>query len=133
MSKLGSWGHDLVFRVDGEDDVLQPSDTEETYDTNISEQSRYGKRPKEEFISMTNDQVKMTVKASAFFGESPERIRRRLKRAQERGKTNYLILGGRRVVDAKLFIKTLSVRRNQTLKRGQLASAEIEITFQRYT
>ena len=134
MSKLGSWGDVLRFEVRGDGNrILQPLETEETYEANWAAQSRIGLRPAAEFTGMDNEEVSMNVKLSAFRGVSPAAQIRRLKRAQEAGQAEYLILGGRRVSEGRMYIKSLRIRRERTMKRGELADATASITFRRYT
>ena len=49
------------------------------------------------------------------------------------GSSEYLILGGRRVSEGRMYIKSLRIRRERTMKRGELADATASITFRRYT
>lgn len=132
MAYLGKWGTALQFRM-SEDHALQPLDLSKTSEANWQEQDRFGKRPKVEFTGMNNDEVTLTIKPSAFFGENPSKVIRRLERAQKHGALAYLIIGGKRVCDNRMYLKSIDRKHVYTWKNGKLAEAEIQLTFKQYT
>ena len=58
---------------------------------------------------------------------------KRLERAQEHGALAYLIIGGRRVCNKRMYLKTIRRKHGKSWKSGQIAEAELELTFKQYS
>lgn len=132
MAQLGRWGTALRFEASGAK-LLQPLDTEKVSEANWQEQDRIGRPPRSEFCGMANDEVTMTIRPSAFFGENPNKVIKRLERAQEHGALAYLIIGGRRVCNKRMYLKTIRRKHGKSWKSGQIVEAELELTFKQYS
>lgn len=133
MAKLGSFGSVIRFEVKEDKKVLQPLNVQQDIEARWSEQERFGQKPVAEFQGMNNEGITLEVKVSVFRGVNPSTTIRKIRSAISTGRLEYLILGGKRVCNSKCYIEKMTVTRNRTLKSGQLADADLSLTFREYT
>ena len=74
----------------------------------------------------------MEVVVSAHLGVSPKDIIEKLEKACEKGKIDYLYVGGKKVGKGKMYLESVSETWDEVWNKGELARATLSLTFSEY-
>ena len=79
-----------------------------------------------------NNTVSITIYLSSNLGVRPRRVLDAVKNMVERGKAEYLVIGGRPVGSRPFRLVSSSESWNKIYSRGELAKATISISLEEY-
>lgn len=131
MSKVGSWGKDIVFSVDDKK-VFTPSTFERSGSARWAIHEIISGKPKSEFLGPGIDQIQMDITLDIKLGVKPKKMIDKLKKAKDTGKVNALIIGTAKIGNYKWYIESLSDKWETVYSKGQLAKAKVSLTFKEY-
>lgn len=131
MSKVGSWGKDIIFSVDDKK-VFTPTSLERSGSARWTNHEIIGKKAKGEFLGPGTDQVQIEITLDVALGVKPIKMIEKLKKAKDTGQVNPLIIGPNRLGSYKWAIVDMSDKWETTYSKGQLAKAKVSLTLQEY-
>ena len=131
MAKIGNWGKHIKFSVNSEK-VLSFKDFKHTVSGRWAEHPIIGEKPKKEFQGPGASSVTLEVVLSAYLGVSPKDTIKDLEEACEKGKIEYLYIGGKKVGKGKMYLESVSETWDEIWNKGELARATLSLTFTEY-
>lgn len=131
MAKIGNWGRHIKFSVNAEKQ-LSFRDFKRTVKGRWADHPIINEKPKKEFQGPDSDSVTMEVMVSAAMGVSPKDVISDLEKACQKGKVDYLYVGGKKVGSGKMYLESISETWDEVWNRGELARATLSLTFSEY-
>lgn len=132
MAKIGNWGRHIKFSVNS-DKVLSFKDFKRTVSGRWAEHPIIGEKPKKEFQGPGASNVTLEVVLSVYLGVSPKDTIKDLEEACEKGKIDYLYIGGKKIGKNKMYLESVSETWDEIWNKGELARATLSLTFSEYT
>lgn len=132
MAKIGNWGRHIKFSVNSEK-VLSFKDFKRTVKGRWADHLIINEKPKKEFQGPDASSVTMDVVLSAHLGVSPKDTIEKLEKACEKGKIEYLYIGGKKVGKCKMYLESVSETWDEIWNKGELARATLSLTFTEYS
>lgn len=131
MAKIGNWGKHIKFTVNSEK-VLSFKGFKRTVKGRWADHPIINEKPKKEFQGPDASSVTLEVVLSAYLGVSPKDIIKDLEEACEKGKIEYLYIGGKKVGKCKMYLESVSETWDEIWNKGELARATLSLTFTEY-
>ena len=131
MGQIGNFGRLIIFEVSSYR-MLPLTDMKRTVSGRWKKHNIIGRAPRSEFQGADTDETTVTAVLSAEQGIRPRQVIDRLEAAVRAGSVDYLIIGGRRIGNGKVYISSLSEEWDCIWNRGELVKATINITFTEY-
>ena len=131
MAKIGNRGRHKKFSVNSEK-ILSFKGFKRTVKGRWADHPIINEKPKKEFQGPDASSVTMEVVVSAHLGASPEDVIEKLERACEKGKIDYLYVGGKKVGKGKMYLESISEAWDEVWNKGELARATLSLTFTEY-
>ena len=128
MAKVGNWGKHIKFSVNA-DKQLSFSDFKHTVKGRWADHPIINEKPKKEFQGPDASGVTMEVIVAASMGVSPKKVIEALEKACEKGKIDYLYIGGKKVGKGKMYLESISETWDEVWNKGELARATLILTF----
>ena len=139
---FATWGTELVFRVDSRN-VQTFSDFKREVSASWAKHPRIGGKDRSEFLRPNPQRVTMTAVFDASLlmdldpGDRPQKYAPRtqldtISAAIENGKTNYLIINGKKVGSNRWAITSASEAWQYFTPDGKLIRAEVDLTLEEY-
>ena len=127
---IGVWG-DVVFEVSI--DVVKTFDNyKRTESARWSKHDIHSQKQKAEFTGLNAGSLSFTMHFSAFHGVNPrEELNKFIKRVRS-GEAHTLIIGSKRVGINKWYVPTADETWNYVDNRGNVLTADINITMEEY-
>ncbi len=132
MAKIGNWGRHIKFSVNAEKQ-LSFRDFKRTVKGRWAEHPILNEKPKKEFQGPEASNVTMEVLVSASMGVSPKDTIAALEKACEKGKIDYLYVGGKKVGSNKMYLESISETWDEIWNKGELVKATLSLTFSEYS
>lgn len=129
---IGNWGTTIKFEVTS-NKVLTFSDFKRTVSGRWKSHSIVGKKPKGEFAGPDASGVTFDVVLSAEHGVKPRATINALETAVEKGRVDYLYIGGKKVGSGKMALENISETWDEIWKNGELVKATLALTFSEYS
>lgn len=131
MAVVGTLGRNIVFEV-SDDKALLLQSMSRDISGRWTTHTTFGSKPKAEFLGAENNTVSITIYLSSNLGVRPRRVLDAVKNMVERGKAEYLVIGGRPVGSRPFRLVSSSESWNKIYSRGELAKATISISLVEY-
>lgn len=131
MAKIGNWGRHIKFSVNS-DKVLSFKDLKRTVSGRWAEHPLINEKPKKEFQGPGASSVTLEVVLSVYLGTSPKDTIKDLEEACEKGKIDYLYIGGKKIGKNKMYLESISETWDEIWNKGELARATLSLTFSEY-
>ena len=132
MAQIGNFGSMITFEVSA-NRMLPLTDMKRTVSGRWKKHNIIGSSPRSEFQGADTDETTVTLILSAEHGIRPRQMIERLEAAAKSGLVDYLVIGGRRIGNSKVYISSMSEEWDCIWNRGELVKATINITFSEYT
>lgn len=132
MAQIGNFGSMITFEVSA-NRMLPLTDMKRTVSGRWKKHNIVGKAPRAEFQGPESDETTITAVLSAEYGIRPRQMLEKLEAAAKSGLVDYLVIGGRRIGNSKVYIASMSEEWDCIWNRGELVKATINITFSEYT
>lgn len=131
MGKIGNFGKTITFAV-GAEKILTFGEMDRTVSGRWKKHNIHGKKPRSEFTGPDSQNVEMTVVLSAEHKVRPRKMLEKIEKAIETGKTEYLVIGGKKVGSGKMYIESASEAWDCVYNNGELVRATVKLTFSEY-
>lgn len=128
---VGKWGKDVKFLVKDKK-VLSFTNMKRKASARWATHNIIGKRAKTEFLGPGMDEIAMDIILNAELGVKPRKVMKKIRTASEKGETNYLYIGGKKVCVNKMAITDISEAWERIWNRGELVKATVSVTFSEY-
>ena len=131
MAKVGNWGRHIKFSVNSEKQ-LSFHDFKRSVKGRWADHPIINEKPKKEFQGPDSASVTVEVTVSAHMGASPKDVIKKLEEACEKGKIDYLYVGGKKVGKGKMYLESIGETWDEIWNKGELAKATLSLTFSEY-
>lgn len=131
MAKIGNWGRHIKFSVNS-DKALSFKDFKRAVKGRWADHPIINEKPRKEFQGPDAASVTMEVVVSAHLGVSPKEVIEKLEKACEKGKIDYLYVGGKKVGKGKMYLESINETWDEVWNKGELARATLSLTFSEY-
>jgi len=129
---VGNWGSEITFEV-SDKKVLTFAEMKRTVSGRYKQHPIIGKKPKSEFAGPEAAQIELSgVVLSAEHGVKPLKTLKKLEKAVEKGKAEYLFIGGKKIGKNKFVITSMSEAWEQIWNKGELARASVDLSLVEY-
>lgn len=127
---IGTWG-DVVFTV-SEKEIKTFNDYKRTESARWAKHEIHGQKTKSEFTGVDAGSLSFTMHFSAFHGVNPrDELNKFIKRVRS-GEAHVLIIGNKRVGVNKWYIQSVNEKWNHVDNRGNVLTADLEVTMEEY-
>lgn len=127
---IGTWG-DVVFTVSLEQ-VKTFDDFKRTESARWSKHDIHSQKQKAEFVGINAGSLSFTMKFSAFHGVNPRSELEKFIKKVRSGEAHTLIIGNKRIGVGKWYIPNTSETWNYVDNRGNLLTADLNVTMEEY-
>ena len=131
MGKVGNFGKTISFEV-SDSRVLTFSGMSYSQGARFGEVSRLGEAPYMQFLGVDNAEISMDIVLDATLGVKPYDTQKAILKAMRKGEAEYLVIGGKKVGQAKFVISSVSEAWNVFLDAGQVVKMTLSVTFKQY-
>ena len=126
---VGNFGKFITFTV-SDRKVLTFRDLEVTRTATWGKTPIIKSRPKGQFLGQDTATATMEVVLDAALGVNPVKIKNRLEKAVQKGKTEYLVVGKRQIGQGKYALVEMSEAYNVVLNQGQVMRMTLTLNFE---
>ena len=130
MAKIGNWGSHLKFETSDER-ILTFDGFKRNFGVRTATHMPIGAKPMIEFVGNELQTITFTITVNAQRGISPKKIERKLINCISSGVIAPLVIG-RRSICTKAMLTGVSEAFGVVLKRGELCTAQFDITMTEY-
>lgn len=128
MAKIGNWGNYLKFSV-SEDQVLTFTNFKRKTKVRTSVHNMAGGKPKLEYLGKDLDDITLSVYLDASLGVRPRKTEEKL--LKKLGAVAPLVIGGKKVCGRAMLV-SISSAYDVVLRRGEIYSMKMDLTFKEY-
>ncbi len=128
---VGKYG-DVIFET-SDKRILAFSGLTQNVSGRWSSHAVIGKKEKSEFNGPGKRKVNFKMTFHAVYGICPKKMLETLEEMVEKGKIDYLVIGGRAVGENRFAITSMSEAWDVVYSGGELAKASVSVTLEEYT
>ena len=128
---IGNLGKTITFEVSSEK-VLTFNNLSRTVKGRWTQHSIIESKPKSEFLGPDLDGITFKVILSAMHGVKPRKTIETIEKAVKNGTVMSFVIGGKKVGDNSWVITSVSEAWNCVYSKGELVTAEVNLTLQEY-
>lgn len=128
---LGAFDGDLIFETSDER-VLTYQGLQRANSSRWQSHEIIGACPRREFLGENTPTLSFLIHLSAVSGVSPDREADRWMQAAQRGRTGYLVIGGRVIGQHRWSVTKAAFVQLKTIADGRTLSADITVTMEGY-
>lgn len=127
---IGVWG-DVVFEVSV--DLIKTFDNfKRTESARWSKHDIHGQKQKSELLGIGAGKITFTMHFSAFHGVNPKTELEKFMKCVRSGEAHTLIIGNKRLGLGKWYIPNVDETWNYVDNRGNLLTADLNVTMEEY-
>lgn len=130
MAKMGNWGSHLKFET-SDKRILTFNGFKRDFAVRTAMHVPIGGKPRVEFLGNELQAITFTITVNAARGMSPRKIEKKLIRCISQGVIAPLVIG-RRSICTKAMLTGVSEAFGVVMKRGELYTAQFDITMTEY-
>lgn len=127
---VGKYG-DIIFET-SDKRVLAFRDFSQNVSGRWGTHAVIGKKEKAEFNGPGRRKITFKMTFSAMLGVRPREMLGKLEAMVEKGKVDYMVIGGKAVGENRFAISSMSEMWGAVYSRGELASASVTVTMEEY-
>lgn len=127
---VGKYG-DIIFETDDRR-ILAFNSFNQSVSGRWSSHTVIGKKERTEFNGPGKRKVTFKMTFCATLGIRPREMLEKLEDIVEKGKVDYLVIGGRAIGENRFAITSMSETWNTVYSGGELASASVSVTLEEY-
>lgn len=128
---IGNLGKTITFEV-SDKKVLTFTNLSWTVKGRWTQHNIVDSKPKSEFLGPDLDGITFTVKLSAMHGVKPRKTLEKIEKAVTNGTVLPFIVGGKKVGSNSWVITSVSEKWNCVYSKGELVTAEVNLTLMEY-
>lgn len=129
MSKIGSFGKDIIFQV-SDKKILTFNSFSRTVKSRWATHSIIKGKPKSEFLGADLQSITFNIVLDVMCGLKPQKMLDKLVKRAEGKKINSLIIGGK--VLGKFRLSSITETREVIYNGGELAKCTVALTLDEY-
>lgn len=128
---IGSLGKTITFEVSS-DKVLTFTNLSRTVKGRWTQHNIIESKPKSEFLGPDLDGITFKVSLSAMHGVRPRKTLEKIEKAVRKGTVMNFVVGGKKVGSNSWVITSVSEAWNCVYSKGELVTADVNLTLQEY-
>ena len=128
---IGSLGKTITFEV-SDKKVLTFTNLSRTVKGRWTQHNIIESKPKSEFLGPDLDGLTFKVSLSAMHGVRPRKTLEKIEKAVRKGTVMNFVVGGKKVGSNSWVITSVSEAWNCVYSKGELVTADVNLTLQEY-
>lgn len=128
---IGNLGKTITFEVSSEK-VLTFNNLSRTVKGRWTQHNIIANKPKSEFLGPDLDGITFKVSLSAMHGVRPRKTLETIEKAVRKGTVLPFVVGGKKVGSNSWVITSVSETWNCVYSKGELVTADVNLTLQEY-